>query len=136
MNSYDDTIPKDLPKNEIKATNGLIRKFSIISALGLMFILFLIIYSPRKPLRAHPPAQLPLPAAVPATRAQPNKDDFVLNGVFISDNYKSTLINNHFYQVGDTIKGMDIVSINYDKVILKHKAMRLELASIGNNHEE
>ncbi len=135
MNIYDYTIPNDLPKNEIKATNGLTWKFSIISALSLLMILFLMIYSPVKPRRAHPPAPLPLTTAVPATRAQPNKDDFVLNGVFISDHYKSTLINNHFYQVGDTIKGMEIVSIDYDKVTLKHKEMRLELASIGNNHE-
>ncbi len=54
----------------------------------------------------------------PEVNTSLNKDDFVLNGIFISERYKCAMINDHFYQVGDVIKGVEITSIEYANVRL------------------
>ena len=41
-----------------------------------------------------------------------------LNGVFLSDDTKVAMINNHLFHVGNTVNNMRIVSIDYEGVKL------------------
>lgn len=111
----------------MKTFNRPIMKFGFLFII-LMIAVFAFINFPDKKALIATPSQ-----PTPVAKASLGKDDFKLNGIFISDRYKTTMINNQFYQVGDIIKGMEIASIDYDKVKLKNVTMQLELSSIGNN---
>lgn len=50
-----------------------------------------------------------------------------LTGVFISENDKVALINNQFFNLGDSIDGFKLVSIESDLVRLKNNQTTLEL---------
>lgn len=50
-----------------------------------------------------------------------------LNGVFISHDEKTALINNQFYNEGDNVDGMKIISIKNDGVMLKNNEATLVL---------
>ncbi len=139
---------------------GIISKLGMVAVPGLMaFLLFMnfsshktrplpaadlvnasmpavkmkVAITPVEPVAVAPVAALPLQEEI---RVQSSPDDLVLNGIFISEQFKSAMINNHFYQEGDTIKGMKIVSIEYEQVKLNNKILRMELASIGDSNQE
>lgn len=45
----------------------------------------------------------------------------MLDGVFLSDTEKMAMINRHSYHEGDSVNGMKVVSIAFDKVQLKNQ---------------
>lgn len=51
----------------------------------------------------------------------------ILNGVFVSDEEKIAMINNRFFNIGDTVDGMKIISIEPDKIKLQNDIGMLEL---------
>lgn len=50
-----------------------------------------------------------------------------LDGVFLSNSEKLAMIDNKSYHIGDDVKGMQLVSITFDKVKLRHKKQELTL---------
>lgn len=50
-----------------------------------------------------------------------------LNGVFVSDDEKVAMVNNRFFNMGDSIDGMKIVSIEPDKIKLQNENGMMEL---------
>jgi hypothetical protein len=55
----------------------------------------------------------------PPLVAAPVPDNLVLNGVLMSDQNQTALINNQFYHLGDAVGGMRIVSIELNNVKLQ-----------------
>lgn len=51
----------------------------------------------------------------------------VLNGVFVSDQEKVAMVNNRFFNIGDSIDGMQVVNIEPDKITLKNTNGIIEL---------
>lgn len=50
-----------------------------------------------------------------------------LNGVFVSDDEKVAMVNNRFFNIGDSIDGMKIVGIEPDKIKLESVSAKIEL---------
>jgi hypothetical protein len=55
------------------------------------------------------------------------KLNHTLNGVFVSEEEKIAMVNNRFFNIGDSIDGMKVVSIEPDKIKLQNKNNILEL---------
>lgn len=55
------------------------------------------------------------------------KSKHLVTGIFISENTKVALIDNQFYNIGDTIDGMEIISIEPESVRLKNTQTTLDL---------
>jgi type II secretory pathway component PulC len=55
------------------------------------------------------------------------KLNHVLNGVFVSEEEKIAMVNNRFFNIGDNIDGMKVVSIEPDKIKLQHENGIVEL---------
>jgi hypothetical protein len=53
----------------------------------------------------------------------------MLDGVFLSEREKLAMINHHSYHEGDTINGMQVVSIGFDEVELKGNSRSIKLRS-------
>lgn len=78
-----------------------------------------------------------LPNSVPLTKPIPKvrvaldvaeyKNQHRLNGVFISEEEKMAMINNHFFNLGDIVDGLKIVNIEFDRIKLKNEQGSLEL---------
>lgn len=51
-----------------------------------------------------------------------------LTGVFLSEQEKIALINNHYYHLGDTLDGMQIVRIELNRVLLRNNNQKLILS--------
>jgi hypothetical protein len=70
-------------------------------------------------------------AAAPAMQMVINEDKFktqyVLNGIFLSDNSKIAMINNQYFHVGDALDGMRIVHICDKDVKLKNQNQTITL---------
>jgi hypothetical protein len=55
------------------------------------------------------------------------KLNHTLNGVFVSDEEKIAMVNNRFFNIGDSIDGVKVVSIEPDKIKLQHENGIVEL---------
>lgn len=55
------------------------------------------------------------------------KLNHTLNGVFVSEEEKIAMVNNRFFNIGDNIDGMKVVSIEPDKIKLQHENGVVEL---------
>lgn len=67
------------------------------------------------------------------SQAQMNKEilsKLALNGVFISNQNRLVEINHKFFQQGDTINGLKIVSIEFNKITLQKDKDILEVSFI------
>ena len=67
------------------------------------------------------------PQTIRTQFATGNYGKITLNGVFLSDQDKFAMLNNQTYHLGDTIEGMTIVKIDFDKVELHTEKMHLVL---------
>jgi len=72
------------------------------------------------------PATNPKIIAVPFDEAA-YKLNHILNGVFVSDEEKIAMVNNRFFNIGDNIDGMKVISIEPDKIKLQHTHGIMEL---------
>ena len=52
---------------------------------------------------------------------------FILNGVFISEQLKVAMINNHPYSLGDKVGYFKVTSISTNRVQLQHDKQRIVL---------
>jgi hypothetical protein len=57
------------------------------------------------------------------------KTKHTLNGVYLSTDEKIALINNQFFHLGDLVDGMKIVSIESNRIILRHADNALILST-------
>lgn len=55
------------------------------------------------------------------------KLNHTLNGVFVSEEEKIAMVNNRFFNIGDNIDGMKVVSIEPDKIKLQYENGVVEL---------
>ncbi len=55
------------------------------------------------------------------------KLNHTLNGVFVSEEEKIAMVNNRFFNIGDSIDGMKVVSIEADKIKLQNMHGMIEL---------
>jgi hypothetical protein len=69
----------------------------------------------------------PKPPAPVAIASAPR---LMLEGVFLSENEKLALINHHAYHEGDTVNGMQVINIAFDKVTLKNNTHSIQLRSV------
>lgn len=72
------------------------------------------------------PASDPKVIGVPFDEAA-YKLNHTLNDVFVSDEEKIAMVNNRFFNIGDSIDGMKVVSIEPDKIKLQHESGIVEL---------
>ena len=84
----------------------------LILIIAFLFIAVAFAYYPL--LKKSLSSTTPQPANTVATQG-----NYVLNGVFLSDQEKVALINNKPFHIGDTIDGLKVVAIELDSIQLK-----------------
>jgi hypothetical protein len=80
---------------------------------------------PRSPVIAATPNQVSSTKALPTQFATGTSGKITVNGVFISEQDNFALINNKEFHVGDTVEGMKIIAIQFDKVYFRDANINL-----------
>ena len=61
--------------------------------------------------------------------AEEKPDDFVLNGVFVTDNESYALINNNIVKEGDTLSGATVIKIAPEEVKLQVNNRQIKIST-------
>jgi type II secretory pathway component PulC len=127
------SVNRDGSQRQVSLKMKIIDK-GLMLAIVLLSAVVLYAYHPFILKLFHRSAKVPLVAVVPAAPAlvyaapPPN---LVLNGVLMSDENQTALINNQFFHLGDVVNGMKIVSIELNNVRLQRENEIVVLRTAG-----
>jgi type II secretory pathway component PulC len=91
----------------------------LLIAIILLLALVIYAYHPLVTKHLHGSTKKPVIATAPKTMEAAAPSNMVLNGVLMSDNNQTALINNQFYHLGDSVNGMKIINIELNNVKLQ-----------------
>lgn len=69
----------------------------------------------------------PAPVAIKLINETEYKNQFILNGIFTSDQTKTAVVNNQYLHLGDVIGGMKIVNIGNDNIQVQNATQTIML---------
>ncbi len=91
----------------------------LLIAIILLLVMVGYAYHPLLTMHLHVTKTKPVVIAAPQTVEAAAPPNMVLNGVLMSDNNQTALINNQFYHIGDSVNGMKIINIELNNVKLQ-----------------
>jgi hypothetical protein len=91
----------------------------LLIAIILLLAIVVYAYHPLVTKHLHVAKNKSVVAAAPQTVVTAAPANMILNGVLMSDNNQTALINNQFYHIGDSVNGMKIINIELNNVKLQ-----------------